>query len=237
MIIPEWLSELRFAFSQRGDGQMSFKRTDPQEVIPARHKFFETRGLDLNSVVTGELTHGSGIAVVTNNDVGRGARERNWIPGVDGFVTDKPGVLLMTTHADCAPLIIFDRTHKILGQAHAGWRGLISGVVENLVNSVKSINGSNPSELYAWIGPTIRACCYEVDLNVAERFPDECRFLAGESTRLDLARFIHLELFRLDFNPEQVTDSRICTSCDERYSSFRRDGEKTNAMICVSGLP
>lgn len=237
MIIPEWLSELNFAFSQRDDGQMSFKRAEPPEVTAARHKFFETKGLKLDFVVAGELPHGPEVAFVTDNDIGCGARERNWIQGVDGLITDKPGVLLMTTHADCAPIIIYDRSHLILGQAHAGWRGLISGVLENLVNKLKSVNGTNPTDLFAWIGPTIRACCYEVDLNVASRFPDECRFLAGESLRLDLTRFIHLELFRMGFNPDQVTDCNICTYCDERFSSYRRDGENTNAMACISGIP
>ena len=237
MIIPEWLTELNFAFSQRDDGQMSFKRAEPHEVTAARYRFLENRGLDLDAVVSGELPHGSEVALVSGRDIGKGARERDWIKGVDGLVTDKPGVLLMTTHADCAPLIIYDRSHRILGQAHAGWRGLVSGVVENLVDKLKSVNGTNPSDLHAWIGPTIRACCYEVDLDVAERFPLDCRILAGESIRLDLTRFIHLELFKLGFDPDHVTDCNICTSCDERFSSYRRDGDDVQAMACLRGLP
>ncbi len=237
MIIPDWLSDLRFGFSYRSDGQMSFNKADTETVLESRNRFFNNKGLDLGSVVAGELAHGAEVALVTEGDAGRGAMDRDWIQGVDGFVTDNPGILLLTTHADCAPLVIYDRTHRILGQAHAGWRGLVSGLIESLVETLKSINGTKPSDLYAWIGPTIRACCYEVDINVADRFPDECRFLAGDSIRLDLVRYIHRELWRLGFDPDRVTDSGICTSCDMRFSSFRRDGTETKAMVCVTGIP
>ena len=237
MIIPDWLSDLHFAFSHRGDGQMSFKHADKDVVLESRNRFFHDKGLNLDSVVTGELAHGAEVALVTEADAGRGARDRNWIEGIDGLVTDKPGILLMTTHADCAPLVIYDKAHKILGQAHAGWRGLASGLIESLVERLKSLNGTGPSELHAWIGPTIRACCYEVDRDVADRFPDHCRFLAGESIRLDLTMFVHRELWRLGLNPDYVTDSNVCTSCNPEFSSYRRVGLNTQAMACITGIP
>lgn len=237
MIIPDWLSDLNFAFSRQNDGQMSFKRTEPETVIENRVKFFNNRNLNLDSVVAGEIVHGTGVSLVTKVDSGRGARNRTWIPKVDGLVTSDPGILLLTTHADCAPIIIYNPKHKILGQAHAGWRGLVSGIVENLIETLNSINGSGSGNLRAWIGPTIGACCYEVDVNVAEQFPQECCYLNGGSIRLSLVRFIRMELERLGFNPQLVTDSEVCTSCDKQFSSMRRDGIHTNAMACVTGLP
>ncbi len=236
MFIPEWLKGLRFAFSRPGDGQMSFNRADPTTVRDNRWQFLSELGLDLNSVVAGELTHSAEVTVVAADDAGRGASSPDWIPEVDGLVTSDPGLLLLTTHADCAPLIIYDPVHKVIGQAHAGWRGLASGLVEALVRTVGSLNGSDPGALKAWIGPTIRSCCYPVGPDVASRFPPECIILAGDSVRLDLARFIQFELQRLGFNPEELTDSGICTGCDKGFSSFRREGYQTQAMACVTGL-
>lgn len=150
---------------------------------------------------------------------------------------ETPGVTLLTTHADCAPLIVYDRNNKILGQAHAGWRSLASGIVSELVSSVRSLDGKTPGDIKVWLGPTIRACCYPVGQEVADRFPDECLVRVGDSSRLGMGRFIRYELQRLDLDPENFTDSGICTSCHPEFSSFRRDGHNVKAMACVCGLP
>lgn len=237
MYVPGWLTELDFAFSTASDGEMSFKRADTDIVQRNRRHFFSAYNLDLNRMVGAELIHGNGIALVDTNDQGRGALSNDWIEGVDGFATNSPGTLLFTTHADCSPIIVWDAEHRILGQAHAGWRSLSKGIVEKLVNKVRSMNGEAQPSLFAWIGPTVRSCCYPVGSDVSSLFPAECSLLIDNSTRLDMVRFIRLELERLDFLPEQVSDSDICTSCSEEYSSYRRDGLKTTAMALVCGIP
>ncbi|MDP8238456.1 MAG: laccase domain-containing protein [Candidatus Hatepunaea meridiana] len=116
MIIPEWFNDIHFAFSRHNDGQMSFKRAEPDIVVKNRIKFFNGNNLNLDSVVASEIIHNKRIALVSQNDVGRGARERNWIPEIDGLVTSTVGLLLLTTHADCAPIVIypdFDTSLKI----------------------------------------------------------------------------------------------------------------------------
>src|SRR3990172_697082 len=124
MRIPEWFGEIRFAFSLKSDGQMSFKRATPSIVAANRRRFLQAQGLSLDAVVAGELVHGSKVKVVTSANKGRGATSSNWIPGVDGLVTNDPELLLLTTHADCAPVVNYDQAHRVLGQAHAGWRSL-----------------------------------------------------------------------------------------------------------------
>lgn len=236
MRTPDWFSDIRFAFSFKGDGQMSLKRAQPSVVAHNRRKFLEARGLQIESVVAGELVHGSKVASVTVADAGRGAFAANWIPGVDGLVTADPDVLLMTTHADCAPVVIYDPQHRVLGQAHAGWRSLRAGLIEQLVRAVRTCNGVKPTVLKAWIGPTVRVCCYPVGPDVALQFPEECQVLIGGARRLDIVRFIMMELARLDFDPAGVVDSGVCTACEPEFSSFRRDGAETAAMALVTGL-
>jgi YfiH family protein len=236
MILPNWFDDINFAFSTKADGQMSLKRADPSIVVPNRRRFLEQRGLSLSAVVAGELIHGGNVSMVGSQHSGKGACDRDWIPGVDGLVTSEKDLLLMTTHADCSPLVIYDPYHGVIGQAHAGWRSLRGGIVERLVTEVSKQAGSKPQQLYGWIGPTIRACCYPVGMDVSLQFPTECSSLIGGEVRLDLTRFIHLELARLGFDPARVTDSHVCTSCDARFSSNRRDGEQTVAMALVTGL-
>jgi len=236
MILPDWFSGIRFAFSLKEDGQMSFKRAANDAVIANRTRFLAAHQLLLDQVVAGELVHGSSVEIVTAKQVGRGASGPDWIPGVDGLVTAEKNVLLLTTHADCSPLVIYDPVHNVIGQAHAGWRGLRAGIVEQLVTAIRSFNGTGPNQLKAWIGPTVRACCYPVGPEVVAQFPAECQILVWGKQMLDLARFIRMELARLGFEPEAVTDSEICTSCSKEFSSFRRDGSATRAMALVTGL-
>lgn len=236
MRIPGWFSEIRFAFSLKSDGQMSFKRAEPSIVSVNRRRFLQANGLSLDEVVAGELVHGGKIAVVTARDKGRGAFQPDWIEGVDGLVTDDPGLLMLTTHADCAAVVVYDGVNRVLGQAHAGWRSLRSGIIQQLVDTIRSFNGTDPANLKAWIGPTIRACCYPVGEEVARQFPQECRIIVGETVALDLARFIRLEFARLNMDPLAITDSGICTACDPTFASFRRDAASTIAMALVTGL-
>jgi len=236
MFIPDWLARLRFAFSRKCDGQMSFKRSEVSVVRRNRERFFARNELDLEQAIGGELAHGAKVADVGSPQAGQGGVRPDWLKGVDALVTSDPDVILLTTHADCAPLVVYDHRNQVLGQAHAGWRSLAAGIVENLVDAVQAKNRGFHSELQAWIGPTIRSCCYPVSLDVAERFPVECRFLVGESIRLDLVRFIRMELERLNFKPKNVSDAGICTSCAQEFSSFRRDGFHAEAMVCATGL-
>ena len=236
MHLPPWSPEINFAFSQKLDGGMSFKREPLPDVLDNRRRFLKSNGHSLESVVAGELIHGSVIAIVREADKGRGASTGDWLPGVDGLVTDAAGILLLTTHADCAPVVIYDDKHHVIGQAHAGWRGLRAGIIENLARAVRSFNGSDNRDLKVWIGPTVGPCCYPVGAEVAAQFPAECSSLVAETQRLDLVRFIKIELARIGCDPAGVSDSGVCTSCDKRFSSFRRDGMATKAMALVTGL-
>jgi YfiH family protein len=236
MKTPDWFNEIHFAFSRREDGQMSLKRAQSEEVVINRVNFFASHNIMPEKVVVPELIHGSGVAIVSRLDAGRGATDKRWIDGVDGLITNDPEIMMFTTHADCAPLLVFDPLSRTLGQAHAGWRGLASGLVESLVKGVTAFSGAKTEDLLVWIGPTVRPCCYEVGLDVANIFPQQCVVIIGNSLRLNLVEFIKMELQRLGLVPENVTDSRVCTSCDPIYSSNRRDGSSAAAMAMVSGL-
>jgi len=234
--IPDWLKGLRCAFSRRDDGQMSFKRADEATVSRNRREFLDRWGLNLDDCVAGELIHGNGIVRVTGKDRGRGANRRDWFPETDGFVTADPGVLLLTTHADCAPVVIYDPVERVLGQAHCGWKGLAAGILPQLVNRIIEQQGSSPDHLCGWIGPTIHQECYPVGEQCAQSFPEQYSRVQEERIYLDLVGFALGELQRLGLRRENLSESGICTACDTRFSSFRRDGEAMQAMCCVTGL-
>lgn len=88
----------------------------------------------------------------------------------DGLVTDVPGILLAVKTADCMPVIVVDKKKKAVGIFHAGWRGTLHRIAEKGVGEMRRWFGSNPKDLYAALGPSIRDCCYSVGEEVRDKF-------------------------------------------------------------------
>ncbi len=88
----------------------------------------------------------------------------------DALLTDQDGILLSVRTADCLPILVVDPTHRAVAAVHAGWRGTLQCIPEKVVAEMRRLFGSNPRELLAAIGPSIRACCYEVGEEVVDAF-------------------------------------------------------------------
>ncbi len=97
----------------------------------------------------------------------------------DALFTDRPGLLVAVRTADCLPVLLADPRRHAVGAVHAGWRGALAGVVEKAAGEMRRLFGSRPGDLLAALGPSIRACCYEVGPEVEEAFCG--RFPDGES--------------------------------------------------------
>lgn len=155
----------------------------------------------------------------------------------DALWTGQPGLALSVITADCVPLLLAGGGRA--AAVHAGWRGVVAGVVERAVAAL----GVAPGELAAWIGPAIGVCCYEVGEEVAERVaaasqPGVVAPGAGRGGRphLDLAGAVRHQLVHAG-----VPEPRIvlrCTRCDpERLWSYRREGDGVGRNIAYVWLP
>ena len=91
-------------------------------------------------------------------------------PAGDGLMTAEPGILLTIRIADCLPVLLVDPQRRVVAAVHAGWRGALARVIEKAVGDMRRAFGSDPRELIAAVGPSIRACCYEVGEEVVEAF-------------------------------------------------------------------
>jgi hypothetical protein len=91
-------------------------------------------------------------------------------PAGDALLTDEPGILLSVRTADCLPVVLVDTRRRAIAVIHAGWRGLLARVIEKTVGEMRRLFGSEPPRLLAALGPSIRACCYEVGEEVREAF-------------------------------------------------------------------
>ena len=199
---------------------------DPIPVLESRRAFARTLGLDPDNMTT--------IGAVHGNRVARIDEPQDVVQGVDGLVTDRQGVLLFATYADCYPIALWDPGKKIVALVHAGWRGTDARVAEAAVKAMADEYGSDPSGIVAGIGPGICGRCYEVGADVASRFDD--RFLApGRDDRfmLDLAAANAAQLESAGVGAVHVIG--VCTKETDYLPSHRRnpDGTRFGAVVAL----
>jgi polyphenol oxidase len=115
------------------------------------------------NLVTAYQVHSQRVALV-EQPWARGAA-----PQVDAMVTAKPGIALGILHADCAPVLFADAEARVVGAAHAGWRGALDGVLEATLAEMQR-HGADLSRIAAVIGPCIGQASYEVGPEFRERF-------------------------------------------------------------------
>ena len=149
------------------------------------------------------------------------------LPEADALVTATPGLVLGIVTADCAPVLLADPEGRVIGAAHAGWRGAFSGVLEATVDAMVSL-GATRGRIHAVIGPTIAAASYEVDEAFRTRFLDHdpanaAFFVPGRAghAHFDLPAYVQQRL--LDSGIAAAIDLGLDTyTDDQRFHSFRR---------------
>ena len=92
------------------------------------------------------------------------------LPAGDALMTAEPGILLTIRIADCLPLLLVDPARRAAAAVHAGWRGALARIIEKAVGDMRRACGSDPEEMIVALGPSIRACCYDVGDEVVEAF-------------------------------------------------------------------
>jgi YfiH family protein len=147
-------------------------------------------------------------------------------PEADAQISSEPGQVCAVLTADCLPVLLCSQSASCVGVAHAGWRGLAAGVLENTVQAM----GEPSGQLMAWLGPAISAAAYEVGEDVRTAFVSkgdslaaECFSAQGDRWLFDLYGMARLKLARAGV--EHVSGGDHCTFGDsERFFSYRRDG-------------
>jgi YfiH family protein len=91
-------------------------------------------------------------------------------PAGDALMTAEAGILLTVRVADCLPVLLVDPKRRVVAAVHAGWRGALARVIEKAVGDMRCSFGSDPRQLLAALGPSIRVCCYEVGEEVVQAF-------------------------------------------------------------------
>jgi hypothetical protein len=227
----------RVAFSTRiggvSDGAFSslnlgiLTDDDPARVIVNRTRLCEAVGADPDGATMAWQRHG---CTVTR------AQPRGIVtPGTvydhcDGLWSDEPGRAMLLLTADCLPIAIARAANGLRPAVeilHAGWRGLLAGIVAAGVRALRT------RELVAAIGPGIGPCCYEVGEEVAGPFREAFGEDVARDGRLDLWTSAERALRAAGL--ERIDRADICTSCHgERFFSHRRDQGRTGRQGVIA---
>jgi YfiH family protein len=192
-------------------------------------------GLEPGQVVSPSQVHGAHAEVVGREHLGTIQSE------TDALVTATPGVPLMMRFGDCTPLMLFDPVRRVVGMAHAGWRGVAAGIVEATIRTMTERLGCDPGDVWAGIGPTIGPCCYEVGPDVAAEIeaasPPGARVVRRDNGRIhaDLPAAVSAQLRAAGV--EQIEDAGLCTACRvDEFFSHRAEHGRTGRFGTVIGL-
>jgi len=194
---------------------------DPAHVAENRRRMAEQMGVAPAHFLTVHQTHSPDVVVAT------APWDATARPRADAIVTRIEGLSIGATAADCGPILLVDPNARVIGAAHAGWKGALTGILEATVEAMEKL-GAERGDTIAAIGPLIRQQSYEVGGEFVERFVEAD---AGNalffmpSTRnghsmFDLAGFIRMRLENVGIL--MVDDIGVDTYSDERFYSYRR---------------
>jgi YfiH family protein len=210
---------------------------DDLDAVEANHDLiFEALGVHRENIVSPHQVHSTAVRVV-------GERERGQVlPQTDALVTDAPGVVLMLRFADCVPILLYDPIRRVVGLAHAGWRGTVNGMAGAVVRAMVDELGCDAHDIQAGIGPSIGPCCYEVGDEVAEAASSAFSDLKDVLTSLPNGRW-HLDLWAgnrrqlIGVGVQSIETAGICTACrTDEWFSHRAEQGRTGRLGALIGL-
>lgn len=239
---------VRHCFSTRVGGvsegeaaslNFGFARKDTRENVIENFKIIcRTIGTDFESLVLTDQVHKANVREVTAADRGKGILRDSDIKEIDAFVTDSPDVTLVTFHADCIPVFFLDPKKRAIGLAHSGWKGTYENISLNVVEKMKSLYGTNPSDLICGIGPSILTCHFEVGDDVADMFGKRYggKYIKMfDKPHINLTGIVQSQLESTGV--KNIVQSGICTYCrNDLFYSYRGDNKRTGSLISIMSL-
>jgi YfiH family protein len=182
------------------------------------------------------------------------------IKTADALITRLPEILLGIQVADCLSILVADPSSRVIAAIHAGWRGLLKGVVPKTISLMQSNYSVNPKNCIAVIGPSIGSCCYQVGDEVANAFLELFKKQGGifdpkvnslphsmelynrpiynpKTRTLNLSAACRFQLQSCGLTPDKVSSDPPCTFCHNKvFFSYRRGKGRTGRMLAIIGL-
>lgn len=207
----------RFGGASRGVYEslnLGFHVGDDEKAVEKNRKTFASFfGVGIENLCFMEQIHGRGVEVVNSN-----AHVK-----ADGIITQNRDLVLCVMVADCVPIILFDNENGVVCAVHAGRKGAFLNITSNAIVTMRE--RLKASSINAFLGPSVKSCCYEIKDEILCEAREKFAFAIEEREGgyfLDLRKIVKKQL--RENGVESITDDDICVCCDKRYFSYRRDG-------------
>jgi YfiH family protein len=184
---------------------------------------------EATQLVAAQQVHGARIQIVDANSCGSGALD--WdsaLPETDALIVTEPNVPVIILVADCAPLLLVDKKHRVLAVVHAGWRGAVSRIASQTVDTMHRTFGSKPQQIRVGIGPCLCADCFEVgdEVTSAARAMEPASIVSGHSKpHVDLRMLLRSDLQSAGVLASNIETMLHCPRCDTQ-TFFSHRGEQ-----------
>lgn len=217
----------------------------PERVEENFRRFCGAVGSTPETVVKNHQVHGKAVRRITSPSEAVPLSQPGTFPA-DALVTDVPGICLTVFSADCIPVLLYDPVRRVVGAAHAGWRGTAAGIAYETARTMAEDYGCAPENLLAAIGPGISPCCFETHADV----PDGLRSGLGEAAEPFIRPLPGGEKFQVDLkganarwltkaglSPDHIAVCSLCTACrPDLFWSHRRLGQARGSMAAMIEL-
>jgi YfiH family protein len=222
---------------------LGYTRGDEQEAVDENYnRISKSLGFDKSTLVLSDQVHNTVVRLVTEEDKGKGIiRERDY-QGVDGLVTNIPGIPLVTFYADCVPLYFIDQKNHAIGLSHSGWRGTVKRMGKATVEAMQKNFGTDPKDVVTLIGPSICKECYEVSSDVAEAFrqtfsEQQLRNIISDNGngkyQLNLWEANRVIMMESGIPYENIHLSEVCTCCNSELLFSHRASQGKRGTLAA----
>jgi YfiH family protein len=234
---------LAHAMIGKGWNMAPHRGPEAKRAVERRKAVCAHLGISFDRLTAPEQVHGAEVLAIDPSEIGAGRNGRADAVGfVDGLMTDRADVGVAILSADCPVVLVYDEMTRAIGAVHASWRGTVAGIARHLVQSMVKQYGCDPGQMVAGICPSAGPCCYEIGPEVARivahRFDRPERYLPVRNgqTMLDLWQANFDQLTEQGLRPEKIERADLCTICDDRFFSHRREGKTTGRNALIAGI-
>lgn len=204
-------------------------------VAENHRRFAVDVGYDENRLYELSQVHGKEVTVVDGKQAPTTFRTQQG----DALIGVGSAIAVGVRTADCIAVLIGDPSSGAVATIHAGWRGVVAGVLQATLKKLSDIAGTEVSTWCVAIGPHIRQCCFEVGEDVAEEIAHSCENAeiierTGPRPRVSLVKALRVQLNQQGVSAKRIDDVGGCTHCEaQRFFSYRRSGASTGRHLAV----
>lgn len=196
--------------------------------------------IEPRSLVIPHQVHDIQVRIIDKDVLSMSDDCRNsYLEGVDALVTKIPNICVGVNTADCVPILLLDKVHRVVAAIHAGWRGTVARITQAVINVMSGMFGTKPIDICAVIGPAISPDAFEVGDEVFESFSlagfqmdKVAPFRKDGKWHIDLWMANRIILKESGVESKEIEQHRLCTyKNDHRFFSARRLGPNCGRML------